>query len=164
MPAARKNAESLLSYFPDIPLSVDSFLAQYDSSLLKRFTSVDVLPGAHKLVQHLHTHGVPIAVATGSRRKMFLAKMQSLQDMLRYFGERVVCVDDFPERMTGKPAPDIFLLTAREKFSLPVGSSCGPCTDEELSLRSKGLVFEDSITGVKAGKRAGMAGPSDPGF
>jgi len=49
----------------------------------------------------------------------------------------------------GKPLPDIFLLALKTiNDSLPAGER--PITPEEC------LVFEDSVPGVEAGRRAGM--------
>ena len=59
----------------------------------------------------------------------------------------------------GKPFPDVYLAAARE-----LGRDVGP-NDEgdvigeaEREERARGLVFEDAIPGVQAGKRAGMGG------
>jgi pseudouridine 5'-phosphatase len=116
------------------------------------------LPGAEKLVRHLHSHRIPMALATGSRRKNYLLKTQHLADLFGYFGDRVVCGDDLTDGMKGKPEPDIFLMAAREKLGLNVGNAQGICTDAEKEARSKVLVFEDGISGLQSAKRAGMSG------
>jgi len=67
-----------------------------------------------------------------------------------------VCGDDHPGKMRGKPEPDIFLMAAREKLGRKVGD-CTECSEEEKKERRKGLVFEDAIPGMQAGKRAGMS-------
>jgi pseudouridine 5'-phosphatase len=51
----------------------------------------------------------------------------------------------------------VFLTAAREALGRPVGED-EACTDLELIERRKGLVFEDAIPGMQAGKRAGMSG------
>ena len=68
-----------------------------------------------------------------------------------------MCADDGARR--GKPFPDVFLAAARK-----LGRDVGP-NDEgdvvgeaEREERAGGLVFEDAIPGVQAGKRAGMDG------
>ena len=48
-----------------------------------------------------------------------------------------------------KPAPDIYLL-ALESLNLEAGSERSPILPKEC------LVFEDSVAGVEAGRRAGM--------
>jgi len=73
------------------------------------------------------------------------------------FDGRVICADDGQMGVgRGKPCPDIFLIAARELLQRPVGIDEHDATDEEKAERAKGLVFEDAIPGVHAGKRAGM--------
>lgn len=60
--------------------------------------------------------------------------------------------------MNGKPEPDIFLVAARELLGFNVGGPEGPENSIQKEERSKGLVLEDSLLGMQAGKRAGMAG------
>ena len=62
--------------------------------------------------------------------------------------------------MKGKPAPDIFLTTAREMLNRDVGLPEISEMDIHIRERGKGLVFEDALPGVQAGKRAGMSGMS----
>ena len=62
--------------------------------------------------------------------------------------------------MKGKLAPDIFLTTAREMLNRDVGHPEISLTDIQICERGKGLVFEDALPGVQAGKRAGMSGMS----
>jgi len=144
--------------YPDLPLTIDSFIVQYDIRLARLWSTVTPLPGAHKLVQHLHAQGVPMALATGSRRKNYVLKTKHLEDLFRCFDDRVVCGDDLLDGMKGKPAPDIFLMAAREKLGLDVGSAQAACTDAQRETRSKVLVFEDGISGFQGAKRAGMSG------
>lgn len=114
-------------------------------------------------MQHLHKHKIPIAVATGSQRRNYEQKSAHLMNALfGLFEGRVVCADDGlikPGR--GKPHPDVFLVAA----SRMLGRDVGEGEAEERSVgevqraeRGKGLVFEDAIPGVQAGKRAGMHG------
>ena len=160
LPAARESAAHLLSLYPDIPLTVDGYMMQYDTALALLWPTVTLQPGAYRLVQHLHAHGVPMALATGSRRKNYVAKTQHLTDLFACFGDRVVCGDDLHNGMRGKPAPDIFLIAAREMLGFGVGDTHGPCTEREKEARARGLVFEDGIMGLQGASRAGMSGAS----
>ncbi|KAI9439130.1 HAD-like protein [Lactarius indigo] len=154
----RPSAAHLLSFFPDIPLTIDDYLAQRTAALDARLPHVQLLPGVAQLIAHLATHGVPIAIATSSRRRKYERKTAHLQHVFSRFGEHVVCGDDGAGR--GKPFPDVFLAAARA-----LGRAVGPNEDDgtagveeaERAERARGLVFEDAIPGVQAGKRAGMS-------
>ena len=147
-----------LSFFPDIPISVDEFLVERNRVQDTLWPSVPLLPGTRKLVNHLKKHNIPMAVATSSRRKNFEKKSGHLQDLFGLFEGKIVCGDDKQYNMKGKPAPDIFLTTARVFLGRDVGDLESVPTSVQLEERRKGLVFEDAIPGMQAGKRAGMSG------
>ncbi|EJD52477.1 HAD-like protein [Auricularia subglabra TFB-10046 SS5] len=134
-------AEHLFAHLPPIALTPAEYLVQRRALQDARWPSVPLLPGAARLVQHLATHAVPMAIATGSNRKEFELKTGHLyDDVFRHFGGKVVCADD--PSMHGKrskPAPDIFLEAAKL-----------------LGKGEGGLVFEDAIPGVQAAVAAGM--------
>ncbi|KAH9032430.1 HAD-like protein [Lactarius pseudohatsudake] len=155
----RAAATHLLSFFPDIPLTIDDYLAQRTAGQDARWPHVQLLPGVARLVEHLVAHGVPIAIATGSARRNYERKTAHLQHVFARFEGHVVCgSDDSSGR--GKPFPDVFLAAARA-----LGRTVGPNEDggaaevgeDERAERARGLVFEDAIPGVQAGKRAGMS-------
>lgn len=154
----RAAAAHLLSFFPDIPLTIDDYLAQRTTGQDARWPHVQLLPGVERLVAHLAAHGVPIAIATGSVRRNYERKTAHLQHVFARFGGHVVCADDAAGR--GKPFPDVFLAAARA-----LGRAVGPNEDDgtavvgeaERTERARGLVFEDAIPGMQAGKRAGMS-------
>lgn len=149
---------------------------------MKAWPTVSLLPGIEKLVHHLKKHDIPMAVATGSRKRNYVMKSRGaqVQPVFQYFDleKNVVTGDPLPEdpdvpgRVVdgqrgirggrGKPHPDIFLVAAKECLGRDVGDVS---TDVALDLpeglvleRRKGLVFEDAIPGVIAAKRAGMNG------
>jgi len=99
-----------------------------------------------------------MAVATSSRRRNFERKTAHLQDIFSLFQGKIICGDDAQYKMAGKPAPDIFLTTAKVFLDRDVGSPGEAPTSAQLEERSKGLVFEDAVPGLQAGKRAGMNG------
>jgi len=145
-----------MSYFPEISLTVDSYLTQRNVGQDALWPSVQLLPGIRRLVLHLRKHNIPIAVATSSKRRNYNLKTGHLAEVFECFEGNVVCGDDHPGKMRGKPEPDIFLMAAREKLGRKVGD-CTECSEEEKKERRKGLVFEDAIPGMQAGKRAGMS-------
>ena len=69
----------------------------------------------------------------------------------------MVCGDDLADAR-GKPAPDIFLAAARGALGRDVGVPGVEATEGQVRERAKGLVFEDAMPGMQAGKRAGMNG------
>lgn len=148
----------LLSFFPDISLTVPAYLKQRNLLQDELWPTVPLLPGAHKLILHLKAHAIPMAVATSSRRRNFLLKTGHLGDTFDLFEGKVVCGDDEQYKMRGKPEPDIFLTGARELLGRDVGVGDADPTPAQLKERRKGLVFEDALPGMQAGKRAGMAG------
>ncbi|KAK7006006.1 putative hydrolase [Favolaschia claudopus] len=156
----RDAALHLLSFFPSIPLTIDSYLLQRNALQDQLWPTVPLLPGAKKLVQHLKSRNIPIAVATSSRRRNFELKTTHLSEIfVDCFGDgKVVCGDDAQWGMRGKPEPDIFLTAARECLGRDVGANdAANITPSQRAERNKGLVFEDALPGMQAGKRAGMA-------
>lgn len=158
MAAEREAALHTLSFFPDIPIGVDEFLRERNHVQDELWPTVPLLPGIRKLVFHLKQHNIPMAVATSSRRRNFEMKTAHHQDLFACFEGRIVCGDDTQYNMQGKPAPDIFLVTATTFLGRNVGGLNVVPADDNIEERKKGLVFEDSIPGVQAGKRAGMLG------
>ncbi|KAJ7760980.1 HAD-like domain-containing protein [Mycena metata] len=154
----REAAIHLLSFFPDISLSVQSYLEQRNALQDTLWPTVPLLPGVKKLIFHLKAHNVPMAVATSSRRRNFDLKTGHLGELFDCFEGKVVCGDDQQGAIRGKPEPDIFLVAAREVLGRDVGpADAASVTDAHLAERRKGLVFEDALPGMQAGKRAGMS-------
>jgi HAD superfamily hydrolase (TIGR01509 family) len=94
-----------------------------------------LIPGAVAAVRGLAATGTPIAVASSSHRAVIDAALGSLG--IAGLFQVVVASDEVAH---GKPAPDVYLLTARK-----LGVDPGSC-----------LVVEDSLNGVLAGRAAGM--------
>ena len=129
----------------DLPLSAQAYLVERDQMITGLYESCDPLPGAKDLTLHFYKRGVPQAIATSSAAPRFGKKMSRHQDWLQLF-DCIVTGDD-AEIQQGKPAPDIFLITARRLRVSP--DHC--------------LVFEDSLAGVTAAKNAGMTVVAVPG-
>lgn len=164
-PAERDAAAHLLSFFPDLPaeFTIDAYLDERRGQQDALWGTVRPLPGVVKLVQHLYKHKVPIAVATGSQRRNYEQKSAHLMDELfGCFEGKVVCADDgLIAKGRGKPCPDVFLVTAKKCFGRDVGDKedgDALVTPDQIAERKKGLVFEDALPGMQAGKRAGMNG------
>lgn len=119
--------------------------------------SPSLLPGVSRLIQHLKANNIPIAVATSSRRRNYVLKTAHHSQVFSCFDEKIVCGDDVHYNIRSKPEPDIFLAAAN-LLGRDVGVGTTKATDLQIEERRKGLVFEDAIPGLQAGKRAGMAG------
>lgn len=97
--------------------------------------------GVEKLVRHLHKHSIPLAVATGSGRQGYDAKITNHKELFQLVSHAVT--NDDPNLQRCKPAPDIFQLAA-SRFPTP------PTSPGHV------LVFEDAPNGVTAARAAGM--------
>ena len=120
-----------------VPLSPEEFLAERAPILEALVTRCRAMEGAEAFVETLRRRGIPIAVATSSDRPLYERKVRAHPWFALF--DAVVCGDD-PRVLAKKPAPDIFLVAARE-----LGASPAQC-----------LVFEDSPAGVEAALAAGM--------
>ena len=63
------------------------------------------------MLRHLHSKGVPIALATSSSRENFELKTRQHAEVFSLFSHIVTGSSD-PDVKRGKPAPDIFLTCA----------------------------------------------------
>lgn len=100
-----------------------------------RIKDVIVRPGFYELHGALKEEGVVMALATSNNWWLVEDELEDL-DLHRYF-ETITTGEEVYER---KPAPDIFVLTARKIHAEP--EDC--------------VVIEDSAAGLSAGKSAGM--------
>jgi len=67
--------------------------------------------GAERLLRHLHTNGIPIALATSSGDESVAIKTANYKELFSLFHHKVMGSSD-PDVINGKPAPDIFLVAA----------------------------------------------------
>ncbi|TDZ37333.1 putative uncharacterized hydrolase [Colletotrichum sidae] len=168
------DATRLFHEWAQLPIPHDEYQTKLSALQRQIFPTTKPLPGVPDLLANLgrtrywdlkpeadvngKTNGakspaqrVHIALATSSHRANFKLKSDHLTELFSVFPDnRRVLGDDTriaPGR--GKPNPDIFLLALKTiNDSLPAGEK--PITPEEC------LVFEDSVPGVEAGRRAGM--------
>ncbi len=143
--------EGLGKHIPDVcgmnRVSWTKYLEQrYPSLDTDRFNSearqyvidnlkIGFMPGAEELLKYLKQNGIKLALASGSSSESVNHHLSKL-GAHSYF-DAIVSGD---EVKNSKPAPDIFLKTAKL-----LGVSPEEC-----------FVFEDSENGIKAGNSAGM--------
>lgn len=96
---------------------------------------VRFMKGAKELLDFLKSNNIKFALASGTSRPSVMHHLNELGIAEDFYA--IVCGDDV---INGKPAPDIFLLTAEK-----LGVAPEDC-----------FVFEDSENGIRAGVGAGM--------
>ncbi|PKS05908.1 hypothetical protein jhhlp_007739 [Lomentospora prolificans] len=157
-------ATRLFQAWANLPVDEAEYLAEVSAHQRRLFPTTTPLPGVEKLLSDLgrtrywdlkkgpDAKGrVHIALATSSHESNFKLKTTHLTELFSVFDANRQVLGDDPriEPGRGKPLPDIFLLALRTiNESLPDGEP--PVKPEEC------LVFEDSVPGVEAGRRAGM--------
>ncbi|PSN72868.1 HAD-like protein [Corynespora cassiicola Philippines] len=146
-------AAAIFHNFAQLPISKEQFSAEQSTLQREQFPSAKPLPGVPELLEELRRRGVHMALATSSHARNFALKTSHMKDLFdTYFAsEHQVLGDDArikPGR--GKPAPDIYLL-ALETLNATLRAK-----GEKEILPEECLVFEDSVPGVEAGRRAGM--------
>ncbi|KAF3905092.1 hypothetical protein AA313_de0210160 [Arthrobotrys entomopaga] len=159
-------AYDLFQSWANLPLSQEAYLSEVRLLQEAYFPTSQPLPGVLSLLQTLTASPSKpyIALATSSNSFSYNLKTRHLQETLfSYFKEEMIIKGDDPRIKTGrgKPAPDIYLLAldrinARREAEM---AENGVSKDQILAtkiLPRECLVFEDSVPGVEAGRRAGM--------
>ena len=122
----------------DVKLSPEEFEKKRDQLLIEPFKKCKFKKGAkettHKCKYEL---GLKVAIATSSSKFNFENKTYNKKEWLKDDIDAVITCERVKE---GKPAPDIFILTAKE-----LGLEPQEC-----------IVFEDAASGVKSAISAGI--------
>lgn len=124
-----------------LPITPEEFSKLAKEEMIKQYSQMKLKPGAKKLIEHLHNHKVPMAIATSSSESSYNSKTAQYQGLFSVMSHSVKGTTD-PEVVNGKPAPDIFRIAAQRFPDSPLTSSC--------------LAFEDAPNGVQAATSAGM--------
>ncbi|KAK2600214.1 hypothetical protein QQS21_005010 [Conoideocrella luteorostrata] len=140
--------------------SREQFARELAEQFQLQFPNCRPLPGAEKLVTNL-SHAcnvssgnrVELALASSTKSHTYDIKTSApeTKQLLGLFQpeKRVLGDDPRVPQGRGKPAPDIYLV-ALQLLNSMVGYGEKPIMPNEC------LVFEDSVAGVEAGRRAGM--------
>lgn len=106
---------------------------QYYLEMIEGIGPKDFLPGAKELIQNFKKKKIKQAVASSSKNAKPVLKR------LKIIHEFCAVIDGYDIKQA-KPRPEIFLLAAKQ-----------------LGINPKNcLVIEDAVSGIEAGKRAGM--------
>jgi pseudouridine-5'-monophosphatase len=120
-----------------LPITPSAFTQAREAELARLLPRIQPTAGAVALLEAVIARRIPMALATSGHRAITEQKL-AFFPIFKAFSV-VVCGDD-PRLLQAKPAPDIFLLAARE-----LGAEPQAC-----------IAFEDSANGVLAATRAGM--------
>ncbi|KAL1642380.1 hypothetical protein SLS58_005454 [Diplodia intermedia] len=156
-------AAHIFHAFAQLPITHDEFMAKQGALQREHFPKARPLPGVERLLGDLagRTGGgvdrkkVHVALATSSHAGNYALKTAHLPDLFAVFPDenRVLGDDARIERGRGKPLPDIYLL-ALDTINAKLKRE--GAADGDLVRPEECLVFEDSVPGVEAGRRAGM--------
>jgi beta-phosphoglucomutase family hydrolase len=115
-------------------INPQQFVAEKEVHYLASLNEVSTIGSVMDVINHYHGK-IPMAIVTGSRRKIVELTMKQLN--LQSYFDLLICAEDYSQ---GKPAPDCFLMAASKLNIAP--ADC--------------LVFEDAILGMQAAQSAGM--------
>jgi pseudouridine 5'-phosphatase len=142
-----------------LPIPRKQFAKEQTEQQELHFPECEPLPGAEKLLLDLkkahNTNGMPIEIALASSSEKYNYDRKASRPETKKFLDlvpeehRVLGDDPRVQHGRGKPAPDIYLL-ALQTINSKLLEGTPKIAPEEC------LVFEDSVPGVEAGRRAGM--------
>ncbi|KAK4487025.1 hypothetical protein RD792_006340 [Penstemon davidsonii] len=93
----------------ELPLTPEEFGQEIIPMYHGKWLQAKALPGADRLMKHLHEHGVPFALASNSLRKNIDGKISHRDG----WKERFTVILGSDQVKSGKPSPDIFLEAAK---------------------------------------------------
>ncbi|KAK2774311.1 hypothetical protein FQN52_004295 [Onygenales sp. PD_12] len=145
----------------NLPIPREQFARESAEQMRAHFPNCAPLPGAAKLLENLsrarsasspsREGRIELALASSTKSHSYELKTsrQETKALLGFFkpDRRVLGDDPRVRQGRGKPAPDMYLVALQ---ALNAGSGEKPILPNEC------LVFEDSVIGVEAGRRAGM--------
>lgn len=145
-------AGAIFHSWAQLPISKDQFFTEQSELQRELFPRTKPLPGVMELLRGFREKGVHMALATSSHAGNFKLKSSHLPELFEYFHRDHQVLGDDPRIPPGrgKPAPDIYLLALKVLNRTLTEQGHPPIRPEEC------LVFEDSVPGVEAGRRAGM--------
>lgn len=143
-----RESNAILLEWAQLPITEEDYVAQLKSLHDRVFPTAEPLPGVQKLLKGLEMRGsVAMALATSSSQQKFAVKTTRWTSLFECFPDDRRVLGDDVRVVHHKPAPDIYLCALQ-------------CINNERGdsiSTQQCLVFEDSIQGVEAGRRAGMA-------
>jgi len=120
---------------------------EYYVELLRQMTSENILPGAKELVLEVKRRGIKTAIASVSKNTRTVLRGTGIENLFD------VIVDGYSVKNT-KPAPDIFLFTAKELGVKP--EDCAIVEDAEAGIKAA-LAGNMLSIGIGPEERVGKA-------
>lgn len=131
----KETAEWVSSHY-DIPRTVEEMMDDWNDMAWDKYAKeVPLKEGVREFLIKCHEKGIKLGIASSNSREL-VENVLTVHGIIDYFE----CIRTGSDGLPGKPAPDIYLITAKELGVAP--SDC--------------LVFEDVVKGIQAGKSAGM--------
>jgi pseudouridine 5'-phosphatase len=146
-------AGPIFTEWAHLPVGPDEYMQMVKEQQRIHFPTCKPLPGVEELLRTLKERTeVEMALATSSVGYNYELKTGHLGELFGLFEEesKILGDDTRIAKGRGKPAPDIYLLaleTVNERLRRQ---------GKKEVLPEQCLVFEDSVPGVEAGRRAGM--------
>lgn len=106
----RKSCEIVVETLK-LPCTVEDFENQFVAAFHRIASQAELLPGAERLIRHLHASKVPFCVASGSAGPGVELKTKNHKELFKLFHHIVTGGTD-PEVKHPKPNPDIFWVAA----------------------------------------------------
>lgn len=129
-------AAYFLKCFPELPLTIDEVKKEWTDMTYEKYTTeVKLKEGVREFMNWCRNAGIRLGIATSNARELADATLKALAIADYFDSVRTSC-----EAAAGKPAPDVYLLVAKDMAVRP----------------ERCLVFEDVPMGILAGKNAGM--------
>lgn len=153
------NNSDVFHNWAHLPISREQFEKERKEQEQLHFPECEPLPGTQELLLDLkkahNTNGMPIKIALASSSERYNYDLKASKPDTKKFLDlvleeyRILGDDPRVQHGRGKPAPDIYLL-ALQMINSKLSDGTSKIVPEEC------LVFEDSVPGVEAGRRAGM--------
>ncbi|KAL9100836.1 MAG: hypothetical protein Q9163_003826 [Psora crenata] len=145
-------AAEIFHAWAQLPIPRPLFNSKQSALQAQYFPTARPLPGVALLLKVLKNNGIHLALATSSHAANFKLKTAHQEGLFSCFtpSRRVLGDDPRIPKGKGKPAPDIYLLALET-----INKELRAAGEKEIEPEEC-LVFEDSVPGVEAGRRAGM--------
>lgn len=131
-----ETAQYFLDMYPTLDLTIEEVMDEWTQMAHERYMAqVELKKGVSEFMTILKDRGVKLGIATSNGRILVDDTLETLG--ITSFFDSINCAC---EAGAGKPAPDVYLLTARKLGVKP----------------ERCLVFEDVCMGILAGRNAGM--------